>query len=65
MVFDDYGVDASCDTENSLRSAKEKVAKKLKKDLQDGIQGKTTVRRYIRILLSPLRKGHPIGETPA
>ena len=64
MVFEDYGVDAtSCDTENSLRSAKEKVAKKLKKDLQDGVQGKTTVRHYIRIPLSSLHKGHPIGET--
>ena len=62
MVFEDYGVDAmSCDTENSLQSAKEKVAKKLKKDLQDGVQGKTTVHHYIRIPLSSLHKRHPIG----
>ena len=64
MVFEDYVVDGtSCDTENSLRSAKEKVAKKLKKDFQDGAKGKTTVRLYIRIPLSSLYKEHPIDET--
>ena len=63
-VFEDYGVNATrCDTENSLQSAKEKMAKKLKKDLQDGEHRKTGVRHYIRIPHSSQRKGHAIGET--
>lgn len=64
MVFEDYRVDvATCETENSLRSAKEKMAKKLKQDFQDGVQGKTTIRHYIRIPLSSVHKGHPVGES--
>lgn len=61
FIFSQYAT--SCDTENSLRSAKEKVAKKLKKDLLDGVQRKTTVRHYVRVPLSSLHKGYPIGET--
>ena len=64
MIYEEYEVDvATCKTENSLRSAKEKMAKKLKKDLQDGIQGNSTVRHYICIPLSSLHSGHPVGET--
>ena len=64
LVFEDYQVDvATCKTENSLRSAKEKMAKKLKQGLQDGVQGKTTVRHYIRIPLASVHKSHPVGES--
>ncbi|XP_034051424.1 uncharacterized protein LOC117532223 isoform X2 [Thalassophryne amazonica] len=64
MVFEDYGVDvSSCKTEHSIRLAKEKMAKKLKQDLQNGVQGQTTIRHYIRIPLSSIHKGHPVGKT--
>lgn len=64
MVFEDYLVDATaCKSENSLRMAKEKTMKRLKADLQNGVEGKTTVRHHIRVPLSSIHKGHPVGET--